>query len=184
MTNAIFDVYGSTIFHDLSSLHQGLKTSESSRGVNVDYGVGACPVSRRMVLRVISHLALYHMKQTNDQSGLAVLQQLLQTPLLEMRKQKGADASAEKLFRVCEAAFDLSYFSPALVVDLFNSNSSDLNVMFECVIAGYSNLSFAANTDDMCHQVREICFSLDNTLCLFLIMILIPFYNHDFVTFC
>ena len=128
----------------------------------MDYGVGVCPVSRRMVLRVISHLALYHMKQTNDQSGLAVLQQLLQTPLLEMRKQKEADASAEKLFRVCEAAFDLSYFSPSLVVDLFNNNSSDLNVMFECVITGYSHLSFAANTDDMCHQVRVItenCFS-------------------------
>lgn len=162
MTNAIFDVYGSAIFHDLSSLHQEMKTSESSRGVGVDYGVGVCPVSRRMVLRVISLLALHHMKHTNDQSGLAVLQQLLQIPLLEMRKQKGADASAENLFRVCEAAFDLSYFSPSLLADLFNSYSSDLSVMFECVIVGYSNLSFTANSDDMCHQVRvitEICFS-------------------------
>ena len=145
--------YGETIFLDLSTLHRQLKNIEVNRGVGVDYGIGVCPVSRRIILKVISHLSLVKMNNTNKVQ--AILQELLQTPLNEIVSQKKNDAtlSAEKLYVLCEASFDLSFYSPSLVTNLFNNNSNDLAVIFDCIIAGYSQLTFTVDSDDLCYQV-------------------------------
>lgn len=152
LAKAMFEIYP-TILHDLSNLYQGLKESELRRGVKIDYGDGVCPVSRRMIIKVISHLSLIKMKHDNQSSEVqAVLQQLLQAPLIELRSQTSDHQSAEQLFRVCEASFDLSYFSPELVANVFSNNSEDLEPIFQCLLAGYTRLSFSVDIDDTCHQ--------------------------------
>lgn len=160
LTSSIFEVYGiATIWHDLYNLYQGLKKSELERDVGCDWGKGVTPISRRIILRVISRLALYEMNETNGQSqtseGQSILCQLLQAPLNEMRSQRDLPYSAEKLHRLCEAAFDLSFFSPELVANIFAKPSDDLGIMFECVIMGYSKLSFTSDADVMCQQVSQ-----------------------------
>jgi hypothetical protein len=158
LTSSIFEVYGiATIWHDLYNLYQGLKKSELERDVGCDWGKGVTPISRRIILRVISRLALYEMNETNGQSqtreGQSILCQLLQAPLNEMRSQRDLPYSAEKLHRLCEAAFDLSFFSPELVANLFAKPSDDLGIMFECVIMGYSRCR--CDADVMCQQVGQ-----------------------------
>lgn len=144
--------YGETIFLDLSTLHRQLKNIEVNRGVGVDYGIGVCPVSRRIILKVISHLSLIKMNNTNEVQ--AILQELLQVPLNEIVSfSSDATLSAEKLYVLCEASFDLSFYSPSLVTNLFNNNSNDLAVIFDCIIAGYSQLTFTVDSDDLCYQV-------------------------------
>ena len=152
LAKAMFEIYP-TILQDLSNLHQALKESELRRGVNIDYGDGVCPVSRRMIIKVISHLSLIKMKEDNQSSEVqVVLQQLLQAPLIELRTQASAPQSAEQLFRICESSFDLSYYSPELVADIFSNSTEDLATIFQCLLAGYARLSFSADVDDMCHQ--------------------------------
>jgi hypothetical protein len=152
---AILDVYGSAIFHDLSDLHHGLKNSELQRGVNVDYGTGVCPVSRRIVLKVISRLAMHQMKTTKDDvsEGRAILHNLALAPLNEMKSLKVSLLTPDKLFRLCEASYDCAFFSPEVVGDILN-NPSDLDLVFDCVVEGYSRLTFSSDVDALCHQVR------------------------------
>jgi hypothetical protein len=97
LMDAIFEGYPA-ILHNLSSLHQGLKISELQRGVGVDYGLGVCPVSRRIILRVISCLAIYQMKITKDDAGdgRAILHRLVLAPLDEIKSLKDAPLSPEK----------------------------------------------------------------------------------------
>jgi hypothetical protein len=163
LIEAIFEVYGSAILHDLSSLHQGLKISELQRGVSVNYGAGVCPVSRRIILRVISRLAIYQMKASKDEAcnGQAILHQLALVPLDEMKLLKDDPPSPKKLFRVCESAYDLSFFSPELLADVLN-NPLALEVLFDCAIAGYSRLSFSSDVDALCRQVRTFCIVSTN----------------------
>lgn len=152
LARAILVTYGETIFLDLSTLHRQLKNIEVNRGVGVDYGIGVCPVSRRIILKVISHLSLIKMNNTNEVQ--AILQELLQVPLNEIVSfSSDATLSAEKLYVLCEASFDLSFYSPSLVTNLFNNNSNDLAVIFDCIIAGYSQLTFTVDSDDLCYQV-------------------------------
>ena len=157
LTHTIFEVYGSTILSDVSNLYQGLKKQESERAPGCDYGSGVCPISRRIILKVISRLVLYEMKQSNGQAseGRAILQQLMQQPLTDLGLQKVAPMSAEKMYRVCESSYDLSFFSPELVTDIFNNTSDSLGVIFDCIINGYSGLSFASNADALCQQVSQ-----------------------------
>jgi len=151
LANAMFEIHP-TILHDLTNLHQALKESELRRGVNIDYGDGVCPVSRRMIIKVISHLSLIKMKDNQSSENQAVLQQLLQAPLMELRSQASAPRSAEQFFRVCEASFDLSSFSPELVADVFSNSTEVLTTIFQCLLAGYARLSFSVDLDDTCHQ--------------------------------
>ena len=155
LVDAIFDMYGFTILNDLSRLHEGLKNSELQRGVNVDYGTGVCPVSRRIVLKVISRLAIHRMKTTKDDAGegQAILHRLALAPLNEMKSLKVSQLTPEKLFRLCEAGYDFAYFSPEVVGDILN-NPSDLDLVFDCVVEGYSRLKFSSDVDALCHQVR------------------------------
>jgi hypothetical protein len=159
LTDSILEVCGSTLLHDLANLHQVLKAAENNRGVGVDYGTGVCPVSRRIILRVISTLALYDMKRAKDGaiSGRDILHQLAIAPVDDLRLQKDVVQSAEKLFRICECAYDFAFFSPELVTDLLNNHHSEFELLFECVISGYSQLSFNTDVDDICYQVRSIC---------------------------
>lgn len=155
LIDAIFDIYGFTILDDLCSLHQGLKNSELQRGVNVDYGTGVCPVSRRIVLKVISRLAIHRIKSTNDDAGegQVILHSLALAPLNELKSLKDSPLTPEKLFRLCEASYDFAFFSPEVVGDILN-NPSDLDLVFDCVVEGYSRLTFSSDVNALCHQVR------------------------------
>lgn len=117
-------------------------------------------MSRRIVLRVLSRLAIYEVKRSKDgiSEGRGILHQLALVPLDDLRLQESVMLSADKLFRVCECAFDLAFFSPELVIDLFN-NHSEFGLLFECVIAGYSRLSFTWEEDSICHQVSQGLYS-------------------------
>jgi hypothetical protein len=156
LTDAILDICGTNILQDLASLHQVLKVAEINRGVGVEYGIGVCPVSRRLILRVISTLAIYDMRSAKDRAsvGREILYQLALAPIDDMNGQKDVELSAEKLFRVCECSYDLSFFSPELMTELLNNHHSEFELLFECVIDGYSRLSFTSDVDDICHQVR------------------------------
>ena len=157
LTNVIFEVYPNILL-DLVQLYTRLKASELQRTVGCVHGKGVTPISRRIVLRVISRLALSEMKGThNDQStnGKMILQQLVQGPMGELRSQAGQPFSAEKMFRVCEASSDLSFFSSELVADLFCNPSDDLGIIFESVITGYSKLLFTFDADFVWQQVRH-----------------------------
>ncbi|KAL7545932.1 hypothetical protein ACHAWF_009281 [Thalassiosira exigua] len=153
LASAIFGVYGHTILHDLSNLHHELKTSELRRGPSCDWGVGVTPVSRRIILRVISRMALHGMNETKDQhdEGRAIITKLLQAPLEEMKSQKEAPVSAGKIYRLCEDAYDISFFSSELVADLFYHRAHDLQILFDCTISGYSALLSLPDAD-ICHQ--------------------------------
>ena len=142
--------------NDLASLHHVLKVAEINRGVGVDYGIGVCPVSRRIILRAISTLCFHEMKIAKEGTsvGRDILYQLALAPLDDMRMQKNVALSAEKLFRICECSYDLSFFSPKLVTELLNNHHSEFELLFECVVTGYSRLSFTSGIDDICYQVR------------------------------
>lgn len=157
LTHTILKIYGPTILDDLSSLYQGLKVSEQERPPDCVHGKGVTPMSRRLILNTISRFALFEMKGSTDRShkSRAILQQLLHAPLNDIASQRDAPTSADKFFRMCEAAIDLSFFSPELVVDLFNNPSEDLGSMFGCVISGYSGLSFTSEVDSLCTQVKS-----------------------------
>jgi len=139
LRNSIFKVCGESILQDLTSLHHALKRIEVERGVGVEYGKGVTPLSRRLLIRVVSRLGM--------QQGGTVLHSLLEEPLSEIVSQKSAPPSIEKLFRLCEAALDLSFFSPELLSHLFRNRASDLGSLFETAIMGYAGLSFTSEED-------------------------------------
>ena len=144
LQNSIFKVCGGSILQELVSLHHALKRIEVERGVGVDYGKGVTPLSRRLLIRVVSRLGM--------QQGGTVLHSLLEEPLSEIVSQKSAPPSIEKLFRLCEAALDLSFFSPEILSHLFRNRASELDSLFETVIMGYTGLSFTCEADSTTHQ--------------------------------
>ena len=145
LRNSIFKVCGKSILQDLTNLHHALKRIEVDRGVGIDYGCGVSPLSRRLLIRVISRLG---MQQGDD----SVLYSLLEEPLREIVSQKSTTTTIEKLFRLCEAALDLSFFSPEILSHLFKSRGSDLDPLFEALIMGYSSLSFTNEADASTYQ--------------------------------
>jgi hypothetical protein len=145
LRSSIFKVCGQSILQELASLHRNLKHIELvERGVGVDYGKGVTPLSRRLLIRVISRLGM--------QQGNAVVHSLLDEPLNEIIAQKNAPPSAEKFFRLCEAALDLSFFSPELLIQLVQNRASDLDSLVQTVILGYTGLTFASEVDSTCIQ--------------------------------
>lgn len=129
---------------------------------------GVTPMSRRLVLNVISRLALIGIEGNQSSKSRAILNELLQSPLNDIATQRDASNSDEKFFRMCEAAIDLSFFSPELVVDLFLNNADSLGPMINCLVAGYSDLSFTSDSPSHCIQVSDL--ELKNG----------DFYCHDF----
>jgi hypothetical protein len=144
LRNSIFKVCGESILQDLTSLHHALKRIEVERGVGVEYGKGVTPLSRRLLIRVVSRLGMMQ--------GGTVLHSLLEEPLSEIITQKSAPFSIEKLFRLCEAALDLSFFSPELLSHLFRNRASDLDSLFETLIMGYTGLSVRGEEDSTTYQ--------------------------------
>lgn len=145
LRSSIFEVCGQSILQKLASLHRNLKHIELvERGVGIDYGKGVTPLSRRLLIRVVSRLGM--------QQGDTVVNSLLDEPLNEIIAQKNAPPSAEKLFRLCEAASDLSFFSPELLIQLFQSRASDLDSLVQTVILGYTGLTFTSEVDSTCIQ--------------------------------
>jgi len=145
LRSSVFKVCGESILQDLTNLHHALKRIEVERGVGVDYGKGVTPLSRRLLIRVVSRLGM-------QQGGGTVLHTLLEEPLREIVAQKSTPTTVEKLFRLCEAALDLSFFSPPLLSHLFRNRASDLDSLFQTVIMGYSGLSFTSEADSTTQQ--------------------------------
>ncbi len=144
LRNSVFKVCGG-ILQDLTNLHRALKHIEVERGVGVDYGKGVTPLSRRLLIRVVSRLGM--------QQGVGtVLHSLLEEPLREIVALKSTPFTIEKVFRLCEAALDLSFFSPELLSHLFRDRASDLDSLFQTVIMGYTGLSFTSDADPITHQ--------------------------------
>ena len=120
LRNSIFRVCGGDILQNLTNLHRALKRIEVERGVGVDYGRGVTPLSRRLLIRVISRLGM--------EQHCTVLHSLLEEPLNQIVAQKHSSPSVEKLFRLCEAALDLSFFSPELLTHFFQNSEVILTV--------------------------------------------------------
>ncbi len=124
-----------------------LSTLSCNGGVNVDYGTGVCPVSRRIVPKVISRLAIHRMK--------AIVQNLALAPLNnEMKLLKVSELTPEKLFRLCGASYHLAFFLSEVLGNILNSPSDLDSVLFDCVVDGYSRLKFLSDVDALCHRVR------------------------------
>ena len=104
-------------------------------------------------------LGFHEIKRATDGSSASrdILYQLASAPLNEMHLQRDVVLSAEMLFRICECSYDLSYFSPELATELLNNHHSEFELLFECVITGYSRLLFTSDIDDICYQVRLNC---------------------------
>lgn len=153
---AMLSIYGSSLLRDLASLHQELKSLENNRPPGRDHRIGVAPISRRLVLRTISHLCMLQMKTSSDESGRIILQDLLQVPLSEISFQKDLHVTSDKLFRLCESTFDLASFDSIVIANLFNNPTSELGCVFECVLSGYSRLSFSADFDPWFAQVRVV----------------------------
>ena len=95
--------------------------------------------------------------KTNDAGeGQAILHNLALAPLNEMKSLKVSPLTPGKLFRLCEASYDFAFFSPEVVGDIPLNNPSDLVLVFDCVVEGYSRLTFSSDVDALCHQVRTI----------------------------
>jgi hypothetical protein len=156
---SLLSINGSSLLHDIATLYQELKASEHSRHPKCDYGIGVCPISRRLVLRALSRLCMLQMNGRNDESGRNTLHRLLQVTMSELSSQKDLPITSDKLFRVCEATYDLASFSSFVVADLFNNSSDELKCVFECVLAGYSRLSFSAESDEWVEQVSCMIYS-------------------------
>ncbi|KAL3798961.1 hypothetical protein HJC23_005100 [Cyclotella cryptica] len=149
---SMLSIYGSSLLCDLASLHQELKTLENNRPPGREDGIGVAPISRRLVLRTISRLCMLQTKTSGDESGRVILHQLLRVPLSEIRVQKELPLTRDKLLRVCESTFDLASFNSFVIADLFNNPSGELGCVFECVLSGYSRLSFSADSDPWFEQ--------------------------------
>ena len=132
LTLAMFEVQPA-ILSDFVELHARLKASEVSRGLR-DWGAGVCPVSRRILLRVICRLS----KFPGAGQGQAVMQQLVNAPLKEITSRKQSPYCAEKLYSYAEASYDLAYFPPALLSNALSTVPEALEAVTMTVIEGYS----------------------------------------------
>jgi len=148
----VIKVYGETLLDDLFQLYERLKESERERPIGCVHGKGVTPMSRRLVLNVISRLALIGIEGNQSTKSRAILNELMQSPLNDIATLGEASNSDEKFFRMCEAAIDLSFFSPELIVDLFLNNADSLGPMINCLVSGYSDLSFTSDSESYCIQ--------------------------------
>lgn len=150
---SIINTYGSSLLHDIANLHNELRVIEQKRPIGCDYGIGVCPISRRLVLKSLTQLCMLSMETYRNESGKTIIQELLRVSLQEIVTQKEkALTSDAALFRLCESVYDLSSLHPLIVVDLLTNSSSELACVFEGVISGYSHLAFTSDTDQWLMQ--------------------------------
>ncbi|EJK58179.1 hypothetical protein THAOC_21717 [Thalassiosira oceanica] len=132
LTHAMFEVQPA-ILNDFVELHARLKAAEASRGLR-DWGTGVCPVSRRILLRVICRLS----KFPGAGQGHAVMEQLVNAPLREITSRKQSPYCAERLYNFTESSYDLAYFSPELLSNALSTVPEALEAVTMTVIEGYS----------------------------------------------
>ncbi|KAL7473676.1 hypothetical protein ACHAXS_014175, partial [Conticribra weissflogii] len=156
LAHTILRVYGGTLLDDLFHLYKGLKESEIERPIGCVHGKGVTPMSRRLVLNVISRLALIGIEGNQSSKSRAILNDLLQYPLNDIATLRESSNSDEKFFRMCEAAIDLSFLSPELVVDLFLKSADCIGPMINCLVSGYSSLSFTSDLESYSIQVSDL----------------------------
>jgi len=167
---------------DLCALHEQLKQDELARGPEVDYGRGVTPKTRRILLQTISRIGVVAIEGTTSNGTTsghtevvsAKLQELFQAPLQIILQTSGTciGDKTDTIFRVCEAVFDLSSFSPRLVSSLFSSREHQDNpdyrkaveTIVELVVSGYQLASVPGDTpDNTCIQwgrLRGALFSV------------------------
>lgn len=163
---SIIDVYPS-LLRDIASMYNELKVCEQNRPIGCNYGIGVCPISRRLVLKALSRLCVLQINRLRDEIGNAILNELVQVPLKEIYAQKDMPISTDKLFRLCESVYDLASFDSQVIAGI----PEDLANVFDCVceslISGYSRLSFTSEIDPWFQQVSialkrflMLCFTL------------------------
>ena len=158
LTIALFEVQP-TILNDFVELHSRLKAAEVSRGLR-DWGTGVCPVSRRILLRIICRLS----KFPGADQGHAVMQQLVNAPLREITLRKQSPYCAEKLYSFAESSYDLAYFSPELLSDALSTVPEALEAVTMTVIEGYSRPFSDEQTTMQWARLRGASYTMLRTL--------------------
>jgi hypothetical protein len=169
---------------DLVQLHEHLKKLEQERGVGVHHGNGVMPKSRRILLHVISYIAMNATRgNVNDvigevpdavsiQSGL---QDLVESPLHVMLSFPTVEAidrsqwegevkpNEEIVYQLCEACYDLAAFPKDMLQSLSHVPRSKqffdkaMDVVVSHTTRGYSLSAFAGKRPDQTeHHVKQV----------------------------
>jgi len=160
---------------DLFHLHEKLRSDELERGPGVFHGEGVTPKTRRILLNIISHLSLLmvddntptnkdgqhqnnaatSLSQEEQDEILQHLQKLFHAPIMSIvESSKNADLShAEKIFLICESAFDLSSFPSRLTSTLFSNENHQSNAF---VLEGVQSMINVAVSGYMLNPVQEV----------------------------
>lgn len=150
---SIMSIYGQSLLHDIANLHNELKEVEQKRPLGCDFGVGVCPISRRLVLRSLSQLCmLQQMKANGDKSGETITHELLHLSLKEISAQKDLALTSDKFFRLCESVYDLASLHPLVVVGIFTSSANEIACVVESLLSGYEHLAFSSDVDQWFEQ--------------------------------
>lgn len=153
LARAIASIYGPTLLSDVATLHNELKLLEQKRAPGCDFGIGVCPISRRLILRSLSHICMLQLE--TDYGTKTMLQQLLQVTLNEIDVQNELPLTRDKLFQLCESVYDLASFDPYVVANLFSHPNQQLEFVIDSLLTGYSRISFTSDIDPWIKQVRS-----------------------------
>ena len=172
LAHALTGIYGPTLLSDVANLHNELKILEQKRSPGCDFGIGVCPISRRLVLRSLSRICMLQME--TDQGSKTMLQELLQVTLAEIDMQKDLPLTCDKLSQLCESVYDLASLDPFVVANLFSSPTQQLELVIDSLLTGYSRISFASEIDPWMKQVSNaIDYVLKISLFFYLHVILV-----------
>lgn len=168
----------SWLIFDLFDFHALVKDYELGRGFGVFHGRGVTPKSRRVLLATLSRLGQVSTEgsdvATSDRNAEQIsirLRELFHTPLQIIIRESNSTHknAATAIYRVCEAVFDLSSFSPNLVSTLFTVGDHEndptaqraMEVVVELVISGYrlddANVDTDVPTDRLIQWGRLRC---------------------------
>lgn len=153
---------GPPILMEIGKIHDEMKAIENSRGPGVFHGKGILPRSRRIIIGVISRLSMIDVCQSM-QSVQSMLVEKFFSPVTAIATSREAAIAGdpERVYRICEAAFDLASFSSEIVSGLFAPSEEDeagrvridcLHTLVETGISGYKRISTSSPPDNYCIQ--------------------------------
>jgi hypothetical protein len=158
----------SSLLVDLCRLHDQLKTFENERQPGVSYGKGVTPKSRRILLSTIAKLAQFtdHSIAESERSQ-AMLYNFFCSVVSTIASKRSSlsSPSAQLMFQLCEATFDLASFGPAIISSFLDGDESTqitdfVQTLVESGTFGYTVASMNEAPNDLLVQVRTLFFSL------------------------
>jgi len=144
--------------HRLCALYNRLLSKEVNRGIGVNHGIGVAPVSRRILLGVLCRLETG--TATDDKLAISSLLERNFVETIDTVLLRQDDATQAAYFEVTERVFDLTYFTPVLLMGLFSCEDATdkrrvcLQAIANMVVRGYQSLAPGAPTSDILVQVR------------------------------